>query len=63
MKKILQPEDWGLRVSQDGELMVGGYSAVALAREYGTPLHVVNEARLRETAEDFRQSVETLYPG
>jgi diaminopimelate decarboxylase len=63
MKKILQPRDWGLRVSQDGELMVGGTSAVALAREYGTPLHVVNETRLKETAKNFRQSVESLYPG
>ncbi len=63
MKKILQPLDWGLRVSQDGELMVGDSSAVALAREYGTPLHVVNETRLKETAKNFQQSVESLYPG
>ena len=63
MKKILQPQDWGLHITQDGELMIGDCTAVALAREYGTPLHVVNEIRLRETAENFRKSVESLYPG
>lgn len=63
MKKILQPLDWGLRVTQDGELMVGDCTAVALAREYGTPLHVVNEIRLKETAKNFRECVESQYPG
>ena len=63
MKKILHPKDWGLQVSPNGELMVGGYSSVVLAKEYGTPLHVVNESRLKETAINFRESVRSLYPG
>ncbi len=63
MKKTLQLQDWGLHASPEGELMVGNSAAVALAREYGTPLHVVNEIRLRKTAESFRQSVESVYPG
>ncbi|NIM91626.1 MAG: hypothetical protein GTO17_11845 [Candidatus Aminicenantes bacterium] len=63
MKKILQPQDWGLQVAPDGELMVGDHAAVALAKEYGTPLHVLNEILLKETAKNFRQCVESLYPG
>ena len=63
MRKVLHPRDWGLQVSSSGELMVGNFSAVALAKEYGTPLHVVNEGRLVETANDFRESVKSLYPG
>jgi diaminopimelate decarboxylase len=63
MKKFLQPQDWGLQVTPDGDLKVGDYTAVALAKEYGTPLHVVNEILLKETAKNFRQSVESLYPG
>lgn len=63
MRKNLKPQDWGLEVSPNGELMVGDYSAVALAKEYGTPLHVVNESRLTETAHDFQESVRSAYPG
>ena len=50
-------------MSPKGELMVNDFSAVALAREYGTPLHVVNEGRLKETARNFRESVQSFYPG
>jgi diaminopimelate decarboxylase len=63
MKKILKPQDWDLLVGPNGELMVGAFSAVDLAREYGTPLHVVNETRLKETAVRFRVTVASLYPG
>lgn len=63
MGKILHPRDWGLQVSSNGELKIGDFSAVALAHSYGTPLHVVNESRLEETAKNFRESVESSYPG
>jgi len=63
MGKILHPRDWGLRVSSNGELKIGDFSAAALAHTYGTPLHVVNESRLEETANNFRESVESSYPG
>jgi diaminopimelate decarboxylase len=43
--------------------MVGGLSTVDLAAEYGTPLHVVNEERLQQTAQDFLSTIASEYPG
>ncbi len=63
MTEILNPELWGLTVSESGELNVAGYSTVDLAGRYGTPLQVLNEQRLGETAARFRASAEAAYPG
>ncbi|MEW6456809.1 MAG: hypothetical protein AB1410_08885 [Acidobacteriota bacterium] len=63
MTKVFNPQDWGLQMSPRGELMVGDYNTVTLAKEYGTPLHVVNEHRLEETAKKFRESASSMYPG
>lgn len=38
------------------ELMIGGISASALARAYGTPLYVMDEQSIRDTAAMFRTS-------
>ena len=62
-RKILHPREWGLRVGSSGELKIGDFNLTSLASAYGTPLHVVNERRLRETANHFRESVESSYPG
>lgn len=63
MRSSLEPGDWGLETGPEGELLVDGCSTVSLAKAYGTPLHVVNESRLEETALRFRQAAELLYPG
>jgi diaminopimelate decarboxylase len=63
MKNPLHPRDWGLRVGPTGELLVGDCGTLNLAKTYGTPLHVVNEQRLEETARDFRRAAEVFYPG
>ena len=63
MTKILKPQDWGLGTDPQGKLVVGEIPAVALAREFGTPLHVIHEPRLEDTARNFRRSMETVYPG
>ena len=34
-----------------------------LGNIYGTPLHVVNEARLRFTASSFLETMKSKYPG
>ena len=34
--------------SKDGIMMIGGKSAVEIAEEFGTPVYVVDEARVRE---------------
>ena len=50
-------------ITDDGLLMVGGVSLVALARDYGTPLYVFDEAGLRSRARAYRDALEQSYPG
>jgi diaminopimelate decarboxylase len=63
MSRTLELIDWNLEASKKGALIVGGCNAVELAREYGTPLHVVHEARLQSTAEAFMKTTCIGYPG
>lgn len=42
------------RVNAAGELEIGGVSAVTLAREFGTPLYVIDEAFFRENCRRYR---------
>jgi len=63
MPSKLIPKDWGLHVNDNQELYVGKFSTVELAREYGTPLHVVHAERLKQTISDFHKSFMTSYPG
>ena len=59
----LRPLDWGFSQGADGGLVIGGAHAAALADEFGTPLHVVDEAGLRRRAAGFRAAFEAAYPG
>jgi diaminopimelate decarboxylase len=59
----LTPRDWGLEVSSSGEMLVAGLSCVQLAKTCGTPVHVVNEAVLIQTAEAFLQAFRARYTG
>ena len=54
-----------LSTSLDGEgrLQVGGLALSELARRYGTPLYVLDEATLRGTAQAYRQALASHYPG
>jgi len=63
MRKAPAPTDWGLRTDVQGRLLLGDIPAVDLAREFGTPLHVVDEPRLEATARDFRESMEAACAG
>lgn len=54
---------WGLESGHDGKLVVVGCSAIDLAAQYGTPLHVVHEGRLEETARSFVTAATAHYPG
>ncbi|HVG97403.1 MAG TPA: diaminopimelate decarboxylase [Chloroflexota bacterium] len=45
-----------------GHLEIGGCDAVALAAEYGTPLYVLDEGRIRERCRTWRQAFESRYP-
>jgi diaminopimelate decarboxylase len=44
----LRPELWGLNVNDKDHLVIGGCDTIELADEYGTPLYIVHEERLRE---------------
>lgn len=59
---ILSPAQWGLDVRSDS-LLLHGLRLSDLAREYGTPLHVVNEPGLRATAGAFQEAVSRAYDG
>jgi len=54
---------WDLGTNGNGEMIVGGCSTVKLAKEYGTPLHVVNEDRLVRTSQRFKEIINNTYPG
>ena len=56
-------KEWDLEASDHGELIIGGCNTIQLRDVYGTPLHVVNEARLKKTAEDFLETMKLRYSG
>jgi diaminopimelate decarboxylase len=47
----------------EGRLMVGGCVLSELARSYGTPLYVLDEATLRSTCRAYREALAADYPG
>ncbi len=53
----------GSRVDERGQLWLGGCLASSLAREFGTPLYVFDEAALRGRCHMYRQALERYYPG
>ena len=48
---------------EDGQLMLGGVSAADLAKEYGTPLYVMDEQMVRDSMAAFRDSMNRFYEG
>jgi diaminopimelate decarboxylase len=50
------------RINESGILEIGGCSAVELAREFGTPLYVLDEQCLRDTCRAYRKAFESRYP-
>jgi diaminopimelate decarboxylase len=50
-------------LDQQERLCVGGCVLSDLARRYGTPLYVVDEATLRSTAQAYRSALAAHYPG
>lgn len=63
MIQIQDPAKWGLQVDRDGSLKIGKVKLTDLALTYGTPLHVINQTRLTDTAKNFKKTVEISYPG
>lgn len=51
-----------MRINQQGHLEIGGCDTIALAKEFGTPLIIYDEALIRETCRRFYQSFVKPYP-
>ena len=49
-------------INDDGHLEIGGCDVTSLAREFGTPLYVFDEATLRNQAQGFLDSFRSRYP-
>lgn len=49
-------------INAKGHLEVGGVDAFELVRTFGTPLHVLDEDRLRGNCRSYRQALERLWP-
>nr|MDD6335429.1 diaminopimelate decarboxylase [bacterium] len=47
-------------VADNGHLMIGGCDAVELAKTYGTPLYVMDEARIRSNCRQFQLAFKEL---
>ncbi len=60
MAEFLTPD---MSVNESGNLTVAGVDTVALAKEYGTPLYVMNEATIRTVCRKFRDSISRYYQG
>lgn len=52
-----------LAVNEQGHLTVGGMDTVELAKEYGTPLYLMDEGLIREHCCSFRESMDKYYGG
>lgn len=52
-----------LNVNQWGHLTIGGCDTVELAKAYGTPLYVMDEATIRSACRQYVGSVEKYYGG
>lgn len=52
-----------LNVNSQGNLTIGGMDTVALAKEYGTPLYVMDEDLIRDNLRRFHGSIDRFYGG
>lgn len=50
-----------ITISQDGHLQFAGYDTTKLAAEYGTPLYLMDEARLRQNCRTYRKALEGAF--
>ena len=50
-----------LQINDKGHLTIGGCDCVDLAREYGTPLYVMDETAIRRALRDYKRSLDDHY--
>ena len=58
----LHPSNWDAAVGPDGHLVMGGCDTLQLAQRFGTPLYVVDRARLRKNFATFAAGFRNHYP-
>lgn len=52
-----------LSVNEKGHLTIGGVDTVELAKQYGTPLYVMDEDLIRKHCASFKNSIDKYYDG
>jgi diaminopimelate decarboxylase len=52
-----------MSINEQSHLTVGGCDTADLARDYGTPLYIMDEAHIRDICRQFRESFIQPYPG
>lgn len=48
--------------SEQGELEIGGISATALVKEFGSPLYVMDQATLEHNCRQYTETLKAVYP-
>lgn len=56
-------ENGNLKVNAAGHLEIGGCDTIELAREYGTPLYVMDETTIRQNCRRYREAMDKYYDG
>ena len=57
------PQQHGFDTNSRGHLMIGGMDAAELAARFGTPLHVIDEGRMRANCHTYVEAMRRHYPG
>ncbi|AGB18298.1 diaminopimelate decarboxylase [Thermoanaerobacterium thermosaccharolyticum] len=52
-----------MRINSKGHLEIAGCDTVKIAKQYGTPLYVIDEEQLRENCRSFYNGFKRNYPG
>ncbi|MFA5451681.1 MAG: diaminopimelate decarboxylase, partial [Dehalococcoidales bacterium] len=60
-KEVLSLFPIGSTINHDGHLVIGGCDAVMLAKQYGTPLYIIDEGHIRDKCREFKKEFVRLY--
>lgn len=52
-----------LNINQSGHLAVAGQDTVLLAKQYGTPLYLMDEELIRKTMQTYKNAIDKYYDG
>lgn len=52
-----------MSINPQNHLMIGRHDAVSLAKEFGTPLYVLDEDLMRANCRAFKEAIDTYYDG